>query len=701
MAELLLELFSEEIPARMQEAAAIRLREGVVDLLDAAKVTSGAGRVFHTPRRLTLQLADVQAEQEDETVERRGPRVDAPEKAREGFLKSLGTENYELGEIDDKKGRFLVARFLRRGRATRDLLADELPALLGRFEWPKSMRWGDGEARWVRPLQGILCIFDGDVVPFAFAGLQSGASTRGHRFMAPEPFTVSDFSGYEAALRQAGVVLDPAERRARIEEWAGRLAAGEGLRLRADERLLDELAGLVEWPVPLLGRIDDDFMSLPPEVLVTSMREHQKYLALEHADGRLASHFVAVANIETTDGGAAITAGNERVLRARLWDARYFWDTDRKTRLEDRLPALETMVFHDKLGTMRERAERLEKLARRLAPECGADADAAALAGRLAKADLVTGMIGEFPELQGIMGGHYARAEGLSEAVAEAIAEHYRFVGTPLTGPAARATNLADKLDMLAGFFAAGIRPSGSKDPFALRRAASGAAWVIRAHALRLPLREALVAALGGYPQEILAKTATKAVLADELLAFVKHRGSTAQVIATALEWQNRDRGHPFNIPSIFHCVMASADDDLVRLDALRDALLEFLATEDGLSLVAAYRRASNILRIEAEKDGIECYPSDPDEASLQEAAERRLWSEARSISAALNDAMAGEDFTAAMRLLARLRPVIDAFFDQVMVNAEDPALRENRLRLLAVFRARANRIADFALIED
>ncbi len=690
MAELLLELFSEEIPARMQREAVFSLRRLVDDKLREAGIEPAGDRWEEaTPRRVLYSVGGVPAGSADQTVERRGPRVDAPEQARQGFLKSLGAVRYELAEIEDKKGRFLVATFVEKGRATTAVLAAAIPDILAHFPWPKSMRWGDGEARWVRPLQAILCLFDGEVVPFSFAGIASGRRTFGHRFMAPDAIEVRDGADYREQLRAARVMLNAADRRDVIETKATALAKAAGCRLRPDPGLLDEIAGLVEWPVPLLGRIDEPFMAIPPEVLVSTMRANQKYLALEHADGRLAPAFVAVANIEAPDGGAAIIAGNERVLRARLWDARFFWEQDRKSPLEQFLPRLDTMVFHAALGTMREKVERLETLGVAIADRTGADRLVVERAARLAKADLVSGMVGEFPEVQGIMGGYYARAQGEPEAVAQAIAEHYRPLGPAdacPTAPVSVAVALADKLDTLVGFFAAGIRPTGSKDPFALRRAALGVIRLVTENGLRLDLEPLFAVALAAHGQRFAALDPL--ALARELGGFFVDR----------LKVQVREAGIRHDL--IEAVIARRPDGDLVRVLALVQALQDFLATADGANLLAAYRRAANIVRIEERKDGA-TFAGPVDRALLVEPAERALVDALDATRGALRHHLAAESFAAAMAALAALRATVDSFFDAVLVNVDDPAVRVNRLRILTLLRDDVDAIADFAAIED
>jgi glycyl-tRNA synthetase beta chain len=690
MPELLLELLSEEIPARMQERAAADLGELVGRSLAEADLRYEQISASATPRRLMLQVQGVPARQPDSMVERRGPRVGAPQAALDGFMASLGVSDYTLEQQDDRKGRVHVARFRRPGGSTREVLVPLVGAILARFPWPKSMRWGDHEIRWIRPLRNILCLFDGEVVPVEFGPLRAGATTQGHRFLAPAPFEVRDFADYRQKLAAAYVQLDGADRQRTISTEATRLAREEKLRLRDDPALLRELAGLVEWPVGLLGRIDERFMALPQEVLVTAMRHHQKYLALEDAGGGLAPRFVAVTNLPTKDDGRAIVAGNERVLRARLWDAQFFWDKDRKRPLASRVAGLDGVVFHARLGSLGAKAARLEKLAGWTAqrvPE--AKVELATRAGLLAKADLVTGMVGEFPELQGIMGRHYALHDRERPEVAAAIAEHYAPQGPGDVCPSAPvsvAVALADKLDSLVGFFAIGEKQSGSKDPFALRRAALGAIRLILENRLRLPLKTAFPQALAGY---------------GELLPGVDVDAVSRQVLeffADRLKVHLKDSGVRHDLISAVFA--AGEEDDLVRLLARVEALRAFLATEDGANLLVALRRASNIVRIEEKRDR-RSYAGQPDGERLQAKEEQMLYSRLMTVGGDITDALAREDFGDAMAALARLRQPVDAFFDRVTVNAEDPQLRENRLCVLGQIRSALGAIADFSLIQD
>jgi glycyl-tRNA synthetase beta chain len=645
---------------------------------------------FATSRRIGLVATGVPAAEPTRTVRRRGPRVDAPAPAQEGFRRALAGTRHRVEEVEEKKGRFFVAHIEEGGADAGAVVKDVLEAFLPRFPWPKSMRWGAGEARWVRPLHHILCLVDGTVVPLRFAGLEAGDRTIGHRFMAPAAFAVRDATEHAARLEAAKVVRDTAERRRRILAGARALAAEAGLVLREDAALLDELAGLTEWPVPLAGRIDDAFMALPPEVLTTSMRNHQKYLALDRPDGSLAPHFVVVADLEARDGGAAIVAGNERVLRARLWDARFFWDQDRARPLEGRRDALARMVFHAGLGSMADKADRLERLAGRLAERLGlAEATAAARAGALAKADLVTGMVGEFPELQGVMGAYYARAQGESAAVAEAIAAHYAPQGPNdrcPTAPLAVATALADKLDSLAGFHAAGERATGSSDPLGLRRLALGIIRLVFENELRLSLREAFAEARAGYGDAAALSPAEPAV--DELVAFVLDR------LKVHL------RGEDIRADLIAAVFAVGDDDDLLRLRRKVAALQKFLDSADGANLLAAYRRARNIVRIEAKKDG-EATSGEVRGELLEAPAEIALHHELATVTAQIRTDLADERFTEAMVSLASLRAPLDRFFEEVLVNVDESAVRANRLRLLARLSGLLDGVAVFEMIEE
>ena len=692
MPDLLLELLSEEIPARMQARAAADLGELVGAALRDAELPAAEVATFATPRRLTCVARGLPERQPDLEIEKRGPRVGSPPAALEGFVKSLGVSEYVLEERDEEKGRVQVARYLRPGKPAREVVGRLLEAVLARFPWPKSMRWSSYSVRWVRPLHSILCVLDGEVVePLAFGPVSSGSLTYGHRFLGPDgPIEARSFEEYRQKLHAAFVLLDAADRRREILDQAVRLAREQNLRLREDPALLDELSGLVEWPVVLLGRIEDRFMALPREVLVTSMRHHQKYLALEDARGGLAPRFALVANLPASDGGQAIVAGNERVLRARLWDAEFFWNQDRRRPLESRIVELDGVVFHARLGSLGAKAERLEGLAEWLAPAVpGALPERAARAARLCKADLVTGMVGEFPELQGTMGRYYALHDGEAPEVAQAIADHYAPQGPGDRCPAeplSVVVALADKLDTLAGFFGIGEKPTGSRDPFALRRAALGTIRLILENRLRLPLRDAFEQALAAYG-DLLGDVDRDAV-ARELIEFFADR----------LKVHLRTAGVRHDLISAVFA--AGGDDDLIRLLAKVDALRAFLATEDGANLLVAHRRASNIVRIEEKRDG-RSYAGRPDDRRLQAKEEQTLHARLATVGGDIDAALEREDFSQAMAALARLRQPVDAFFDRVTVNAPDPELRENRLYLLSRISSALDAVANFSLIED
>jgi glycyl-tRNA synthetase beta chain len=701
MPELLLEILSEEIPARMQRGAAEQLKDRLLALFAsedvgfAKDVTADKIVTYATPRRLAAVVRDVPARQPDLTIEKRGPRVGAPDAAVQGFLKSAGVTLEQCEQRDTGKGVFWFANAQRTGRPTPEILATAIPAIIRAFDWPKSMRWASATQRWVRPFHSIICLFDGKVVAGAVElggaepPLAFGDTTRGHRFLAPAAMQVRDFADYQAKLKAAYVILDPAQRRQMIAEGATTVAAAEGLTIRRDEGLLDEVTGLVEWPVPLMGRIEQQFMDLPPEVLTTSMRAHQKYFALADAEGKMAPRFAVIANMATSDGGKVIIAGNERVLRARLSDARYFWDLDRKTPLEALLPQLDGIVFHAKLGTVAEKVARVTKLAMALARHVpGADATNVERAARLAKADLVTGMVGEFPELQGVMGRYYARHGSEHDEVADAIAEHYAPRGPDdrcPTAPVSVALALADKLDTLAGFFGIDEKPTGSKDPFALRRAALGAIRLILENRLRLPLDSAFRTALSTWPA---GKLRAGDAVAGELLAFFADR----------VKVHLREAGVRHDLVAAQFGVVGG-EDDLVRLQARVGALKNLVESDAGADLLTAYRRAANILRIEEKKDG-KSYDRLADPKLLAEGEERQLFAAIGEVGQRCADLIGEEDFGGAMTAFARLRDPVDAFFDAVKVNAEDPAVRVNRLCLLSQIRQAMNAVADFSHIE-
>lgn len=706
MADFLLELFCEEIPARMQVRGAEELKDRLVQLLTDQGLAPASAEAQVTPRRLAFHLTGIAAKAPDRSEEKRGPRTDAPQPAIDGFLRSTGLTVDQLERRQTDKGEMFFAVSQIAGRAATDILPGLIADLILGYTWPKSMNWRDTAMKWVRPLRSILALFDGKTLPgglhlgFRTEGgrqpgyeangsaddlnyLPYGNITRGHRFLAPDAFAVTDWADYKAKLKAAKVVLSTDERKQQILDGAKALSTEVGGSLLDDPGLLDEVAGLVEWPVPLRGRIDDAFMDVPAEVLTTSMRSHQKYFAVRKADGNLSPHFVVVANMIASDGGTIIIGGNERVLRARLSDAKFFWDQDRKKRLEDWSEGLSSRIFHAKLGTVAERVERIAALAAHLAPLVGADAKAAERAAKLAKADLSTGMVGEFPELQGVMGQYYARHQNEAPEVAKAIAEHYSPLGpsdTCPTAPVSVAVALADKLDLLAGFFAIDEKPTGSKDPFALRRAALGVIRLITENGLRLPLTPLFTNAVGRY-----GKADPKTV--EALIAFFADRLKVAM----------REKGVRHDlIQAVF---ALGGEDDIVRLLKRVDALSAFLGTKNGADLLAGNRRAVNILKIEEKKDG-KTYGGAIDAALLSEAPEQALAKALAAAEAAVAPLVKAEDFAGAMAKLGELRDPVDAFFTDVTVNAEDPKVRANRLALLGNIRAVFGLIADFTVIE-
>jgi glycyl-tRNA synthetase beta chain len=698
MPDLLLELRSEEIPARMQRRAAEDLKKLVTDALVARGFLYEGAKAFSTPRRLALHIAGLPARGEAVREERRGPRVGAPEAAIQGFLKGAGLTSLDQATTvtDPKKGAFYLAVIERPGRETLDVLAELLPEIIKSFPWPKSMRWGaasaePGSLRWVRPLQSIVATFGPETetpetVPFSVGGIAAGTVTHGHRFLAPEAIEVRRFDDYIQALERAKVVLDPERRKDVILHDARDLAFARGLDLVEDEGLLEEVSGLVEWPVVLMGSFDEAFLDIPAEAIRATIRANQKCFVLRKSGSDdLAPAFILVSNLVASDGGQAITAGNERVVRARLSDAKFFWETDKAIRLDDRLPKLDSIVFHEKLGTQGERIARIAALAQALAPLVGADPALAERAARLAKADLVTEMVGEFPELQGLMGRKYAALQGEHDSVCAAIEEHYKPLGPSdrvPSDPVSIAVALADKLDTLAGFWAIDEKPTGSKDPFALRRAALGVIRLILDRGLRLRLLEQVGAADRGLAGRAGAD-------AKDLLAFFADR----------LKVYLRDQGARHDlIDAVF---ALPGQDDLLMVVRRVEALGQFLETEDGKNLLAGYKRAANILRIEEKKDG-RAYDAAPDAAlaAAGEPAERALAEALAKARETASAAVAREDFAGAMQALSTLRAPVDAFFQDVTVNAPDPKLRENRLALLNALRAATREVAEFAKIE-
>ncbi|MFG1391908.1 glycine--tRNA ligase subunit beta [Xanthobacter agilis] len=692
MPDLLLELFSEEIPARMQAQAADTLRKLVTDALVNRGLLYEGAKAFVTPRRLALAVHGLPGKQADQREEKKGPRVGAPEQALAGFLKSAGLASIDQAKIqsDPKKGDFYVAVVEKKGRPTAEVIAEIIPEIIRAFPWPKSMRWGTGSLRWVRPLHSILCTFgaEGDepeVVTFEVEGITASNITRGHRFLAPAPFTVKRLDDWMAKLEAAKVVADRDRRKDIILNDAKDLALAAGLELVEDDGLLDEVCGLVEWPVVLMGAFEERFLDIPDEVIRATIRANQKCFVLkEPKTGRLANRFILISNLVATDGGAAIVAGNERVIRARLSDAKFFWDTDRANGLESRMPKFDHITFHEKLGTQAARIARIANLAKIIAPQVGADPVLAEEAALIAKADLLTEVVGEFPELQGLMGRYYAQGEGMSPEVAAACEEHYKPQGpndrTP-TAPVSIAVALADKIDTLVGFWAIDEKPTGSKDPYALRRAALGVIRIILENGLRLRLGALIAAAAeGGLP-------AGNGEWRRDLLSFFADR----------LKGHLRENGARFDLVDAVFAL--DGQDDLYLLVLRMKALARFLESEDGKTLLAGYRRAASILRIEEKKDG-KAFKGPTSAALLKEEAEEKLAAAIDDVKEHLAKTIAAEDFEGAMTALSDLRAPVDAFFEAVTVNAEDAALRENRLKLLDEIRTATRAIADFDRIE-
>lgn len=794
MADLLLELFSEEIPARMQAQAAKDLERLVVGALSDRGLLFEGSKAFAGPRRLTLVCAGLPMKQPDVSEEKKGPRITAPEKAIEGFLRSAGVTLEQCEKRDDGKGEFYVAVIHRKGRDTAEVLAEVIPECMAKLPWPKSMRWIPGEAvRWVRPLHSILCTFGGEVVPFEFAGVKSGKQTRGHRFLSAGVITCNSFEMYREDLKHHHVMLDAADRKETILEQAKTAAFALGLELIEDEGLLEEVAGLNEWPTVLIGRIEDQFMDVPAEILQTSMRTHQKYFSLRkrsapfeaslrdapqgdergngtggasgenensrHAEGDVkgaladqktrhaevpaaggprstqgtfANRFAVVSNMVAEDGGAAIIAGNERVLRARLSDAKFFWDLDREKKLADRVEALKGITFHAKLGTQYERVERIVALAGEIAKKIGADVEKAKRAARLCKADLTTGVVGEFPELQGVMGRYYAIHDGEDAEVANAIRDHYKPVGPSDAVPTSKvsiAVALADKLDQLIGFFLIGEKPTGSGDPFALRRAALGLIRMVMDGGLRLPFTsfwfDAFIAlevrilftkerdALTTAEQSLIGKGFEKAVqtIREAVAAITDSRENVNSdfertnrtsiellaFLSDRLKVALKEKGTRYDlIDAVFSL---GNEDDLVRLVARVEALQSFLKTEAGTNLLSGYKRAANILKAEEKKDKT-TYEGEADAAALVLDEEKALFAELQKAAGQVKADIAAEHFVEAMGVMAGLRAPVDAFFDKVTVNDKDAGLRKNRLALLSQLRATLHLVADFSKIE-
>ena len=720
MSELLLELLSEEIPARMQLRASEDLKRLVVDGLKARGLQTGAATAYSTPRRLTLVVDGVPAKSPAISEEKKGPRVGAPEQAVQGFLKSAGLASIKDATVvkDEKKGDYYVAKIEKPGRPAAEIIAETIADVAGKFPWPKSMRWASSPFQWVRPLQSVLCLLDGKVVPLEIAGIEAGAETRGHRFLGPGPFKVKNFSDYEAKLAAHHVMLDPAARAAAISEQAHALAKQAKLELVEDEALLIENAGLTEWPVVLMGSFDKSFLEVPGEVLMTSMKTHQKCFSLRvPKTKKLANKFLLVANLVAKDGGAQIIAGNEKVIAARLSDAKFFWDQDLKHPLGEMAGKLSGITFHEKLGTQKDRVERIAELAYELAGACDADPQDARRAAALSKADLVSGMVGEFPELQGLMGRYYAEHVGTKPEIARAIELHYKPKGPTDVVPredqgdaVAVAVALADKLDTLVGFWAINEKPTGSGDPYQLRRAALGVIRIVLENDLRVPLIKVLETASELVVAQEVRSRLHKASLGsgDSLVASgrvmanwtgQKVRSSSVDLLsffADRLKVFLREQGKRHDlIDAVF---ALGGQDDLALMVRRVEALDAFLKTDDGTNLLAGVKRAANILAIEEKKDKTS-YAAPYDLKLLTEKEETAL---AAAIEAVKQDTVAAinvENFAGAMRALSELRAPVDQFFDKILVNADDPKIRENRLRLLSEIRAATLTVADFSKI--
>ena len=691
MPQLLIELFSEEIPARMQGGAARDLERMASERLKAAGLIWDALTTYAGPRRLTLVIEGLPKATPDRAEELKGPRTSAPEQALEGFLRKTGLTKDQLSERDG----VWFAEISQAGRATPEIVAETVDSIVRNFPWPKSMRWGSGTLRWVRPLKRIVALFDDAVVPFEIDGIASDAITEGHRFLGKgSPIHVSNFEDYRRKLEADFVLLDVADRKLKILEAAKAVCAARGLALVDDDGLLDEVAGLAEWPTPILGDMDPQFLSLPPEVIRLSMKVHQKYFAVRDPSKEgLAPNFVVVANVEATDGGKALAAGNSKVLSARLNDARFFWDEDLKTGFDAWSGKLSGVTFHAKLGTLAQRVDRIAALAREIAPLVGADADQAERAARLSKADLASGMVSEFPELQGVMGGYYAHAFGEPDAIADAVRDHYKPQGpadSVPTAPVTVAVAVADKLDTLVGFFAIDEKPTGSKDPYALRRAALGVIRLILGTGVRASLEEQFDRAMNlidpdrAPASQAMVQIELSRFFIDRLKVMLRDGGARHDLVDAIVEAKKHSDGQ--------------TDDDLVRIVRRVEALDGFLATDDGANLLAGYKRASNILRAEAKKGEV---PTGMVQTGLanQPDAEIQLAFAVEKARSAVETALQTEDFAAAMTALAALRAPVDAFFTDVMVNSDVAAERDNRLKLVGQVRDVMGKVADFGLV--
>jgi len=686
MADLLIELFSEEIPARMQARAGEDLKKRMTDGLVEAGLTYAGAHALTTPRRLTLAIEGLLDHSPTVREERKGPKVGAPEKAIEGFLRGAGLTRDQLEERDTPKGAVYFATIEKPGRPAAEIIAEVLEDTIRNFPWPKSMRWGAGALRWVRPLHSILCLLTreegSEVVPLEIDGITSGDSTAGHRFMAPARFAVTGFEDYAAKLKRAFVVLDPKEREAAIWQDATNQAFASGLEVVDDKGLLAEVAGLVEWPVVLMGAIDAEFLDLPPEVLQTSMKEHQKFFSVKNPKTGRIEKFITVANRETADNGATILAGNQKVLSARLADAKFFWENDLRIAksevgMEGWLESLGNVTFHNKLGTQAARIDRIAALAREIAPVVGADADLAEQAAKVAKADLSSEMVYEFPELQGLMGRYYAEAAGLPQEVANACELHYSPLGPSddvPTEPVSVAVALADKIDTLTGFWAIDEKPTGSKDPYALRRAALGVIRLVLSNDVRVGLKDVFAKAYEGADGADLLS-----FFHDRLKVFLRDQGIRHDVIDA--------------------CIAMEGSDDLTLLVKRARALEDFMKSEDGENLLQGFKRANNILSQAEEKDGVE-YSFGADKKFVEDPAEAALFEALAANEAAISSAIEAEDFAAAMGGMAALRAPVDAFFEAVQVNSDNQVVRRNRLNLLSQIRKVCGQVADLSRIE-
>tara|TARA_R110002049_G_scaffold23781_7_gene84874 strand:+ start:89802 stop:91928 length:2127 start_codon:yes stop_codon:yes gene_type:complete len=705
--DLLIELFSEEIPARMQKRAGEDLLKLVTNGLVEAGLTYASAGAFTTPRRLTLTLNDMLAASPRQVEERKGPKADAPEKAIEGFLRGAGLTRDQLEERDTPKGKILFAKIEKPGRPAADIVAEVLEHTIRNFPWPKSMRWGTGSLKWVRPLHSILCLISdeagAEVVPLTLDGITAGDTTFGHRFLAPDAIKVTGFEDYQSKLARAFVVLDPAARADTIWHDATTMAFAAGLEVVEDAGLLAEVAGLVEYPVVLMGRIGDDFLGLPPEVLQTSMKEHQKFFSVRDPKSGRIERFITVANRTTTDDGATILAGNEKVLGARLSDAKFFWDNDLRTvttgdGMQTWVKSLENVTFHNKLGTQAELISRMATLARELAPMVGADPDEAEQAARIAKADLSSEMVYEFPELQGLMGSYYAKAAGHSDAIANAAKDHYAPLGPSddvPTAPVSIAVALAEKIDKLTGFWAIDEKPTGSKDPFALRRAALGVIRILVENDVSLSLVKVFAESAkivgerdAGESKAFADTNEIRAFLHDRLKTYLKDQGIRHDIIDACI-----------SVPDGAPAGATPGNDDLTLLVKRARALSDTLKTDDGENLIQGFKRANNILSQAEEADGVE-YSYGADIKFTEVEAEKSLFAALDAAEAKIKPAMEQQDFTTAMAAMATLRAPIDSFFDAVQVNSDNPTVRRNRLNLLSRIRSICTSVADLTKLD-